>query len=306
MKRIFLLVFIPSIIYCSNATTILDFLNIPCGARPTAVGGGFSAFCDPYSIFYNPAGICNTTTMTVSSTLRHYVAGINSGILLWEKPNLNGVIGIAINYVNFGSIERRDTGNNLSGSFTPISISTKLAYAKHIGSFKGGMAVNLIYENIDKYSAFTPALDMGIIYTPPTIPHLDLGISFNNLGYQVIPFRDTRENLPYKVKAGMSYQPLPPYIFSLDIERQQNGKQDFILGAEMPLSPTFVFRLGYSSRGQDLKVDVPMDVTAGLSFGVGIVRNRLKIDYTASSMVDLGITHQISISFLQEKKKAKK
>jgi hypothetical protein len=298
MKRLFLFVFIPSFIYCSNGTTLFDFLNIPCGARPTAVGGGFSAFCDPYSMFYNPAGICSTTTMTVSSTLRHYIAGINSGILLWEKPDFNGVIGIAINYVNIGSMERRDIDVNLNGVFTPISLSTKFAYARYIGSFKGGMSVNLIYENIDKYSAFAPALDIGVIYTPPTIPHLDLGFSLNNLGYEVVRFRDATENLPYKIKAGMVYQLLPPYIFTLDIERQINGRQDFILGAEIALSPTFFLRAGYSSRGQDLKVDVPMDVTAGLSFGVGMVRNRLKIDYTTSSMVDLGITHQISISFL--------
>jgi len=298
MKRLFLLVFIPSIIYCSTATTIFDFLNIPCGARPTAVGGGFSAFCDPYSIFYNPAGICNTPFMTVSSTIRHYIAGINSGILLWEKPDFNGVIGIAINYVNLGSMERRDIDVNLNGSFTPISLSTKFAYARYIGLFKGGISVNLIYENIDKYSAFAPAVDIGAIYTPPSIPQLNLGFSLNNLGYEIISFRDTRENLPYKIKAGTIYRPLPPYTFSLDVERQINGRQDFILGTEIAFSPTFVFRAGYSSRGQDLKVGMPMDVTAGLSFGVGLVRNRLKIDYTASSMIDLGIAHQISISFL--------
>lgn len=303
MKRLLLLAFIPSIIYCSNGTTIFDFLNIPCGARPTAVGGGFSAFGDPHSIFYNPAGICNITTTTFSSTLRHYIAGINSGIILWEKPDFNGVIGIAINYVNLGSIEGRDVDDNLNGSFTPVSLSTKFAYARHIGSFKGGLSVNLIYENIDKYSAFAPAVDIGIIYTPPTVPHIDLGLSLNNLGYVIIPFRDTRENLPYKIKAGLAYQPLPPYIFSLDIERQINGGQDFILGAEIPLSPNFFFRAGYSSRWQDLAVDVSTDVTAGLSFGIGVVRNRLKIDYTASPMVDLGIAHQISISFLQAEEK---
>ncbi len=300
MKRLLLLAILtPTVLFCNNSTTIFDFLNIPCGARPTAIGSGFSAFYDPYSIFYNPAGICNTNSMTISSTLRLYVAGINSGVLLWEKPYLYGVIGFAINYVNLGSMERRDIVGKLEGTFTPISLSTRIAYARSFGSLKAGLSLNLIYENIDQYSAFAPALDAGIIYTPPNTPQIDIAFCLNNIGYEIITFSGKREDLPYKIRAGVKYNPLPPYIFSLDFDRQFNGIQNFILGVEVELSSNFVFRAGYNTQGQDLNADVPMDAIAGLSIGLGFVRNRLKFDYTVSPMVDLGIAHQLSILFVQ-------
>lgn len=300
MKRAFLvLILTPSILFCSKSTTIFDFLNIPCGARPTAIGNGFTAFYDPYSIFYNPAGICNTKSMTISSTVRIYIAGINSGVFLWERPYFEGVVGAAVNYLNLGSMERRDDENHLDGTFTPISISSRFAYARTLGDVKLGLSVNLIYESIDKYYAFAPALDGGIIYTPPDIPHVDIALSINNIGYEVITFNGEREDLPYKMRVGIRYTPIPPYIFSLDVERQFNGRQNIILGSEIRLSSNLVFRAGYNTQGQDLKIDVPMDILAGFSFGFGIEHKNLKFDYTVSPMVDLGYAHQFSISYFK-------
>ncbi|MCD5383253.1 PorV/PorQ family protein [candidate division WOR-3 bacterium] len=296
MKRFLLLLLVPSIIYSSN---VFDFLNIPSGARHSALGGGFSALYDTYSIFYNPAGIYDTTTTTISSTFRRYIAGINSGVLLLSKPKYGGTVGVGISYLNVGTIERRGIDGIRDGTFTPFSLSTRLAYSRDFGLFKGGVAINLIYETIEKYTAFAPAIDMGVIYRAN--PQLNLAISLNNIGYQIIPFRDTREPLPYKVRGGFTYSPLPLYIFGGDIEWQRNGGKNIILGAEIVLNPSLIFRAGYASRGQDLKVDVPMDITAGLSFGVGFVRGRLRLDYTVTPMVDLGITHQIGVSFVQPK-----
>ncbi len=300
MRRVIpLLVLIPSILFCSNSTTIFDFLNIPCGARPTAIGGGFTAFHDPYSIFYNPAGISRIKSTTISSTIRIYIAGIKSGVLLWERPYFQGVIGAAINYINYGEMERRDEDSQPEGTFTPVSLSTRLAYARELGTFKMGLCLNLIYENIDTYSAFAPALDAGIIYTPPEFSQIDIAFSVNNLGYEISTFNDEKEDLPYKIRAGIRYNPLPPYIFSLDFERQLNGRQNLILGTEIRLSSNLLLRAGYNTQGQDLRVDVPMDVVAGLSLGLGFEPKNLKFDYTVSPMVDLGIAHQFSVSFIQ-------
>ncbi len=301
MRKILLILFIPSLIYSSN-TSIFDFLNIPCGARPAALGSGFSAFSDPYAIFYNPAGIYNQDATIISSTLRHYVASINSGTLIWETPRYDGRLGVALNYVNYGSIERTDqNGNNLNGDFTPFSLTTRLAYARDFTIFRGGASANLIYENIDGYTAFAPAVDIGIIYT--AAPQMDIAFSLSNIGYEIVPFRDRRENLPYKAKVGVAYSPLQSYLVGLDLEQIIDGKRSVIFGLEIPVTSGFAFRAGYSSKGGDLKIDSEMDMTAGLSFGFGVTRDRLKIDYSASSMVELGIAHQISVTFIQAEKK---
>jgi hypothetical protein len=294
MKRIMITIFLASSLAADTGAGVFDFLNIPQGARAAGMGGGFTAVKgDPLSIFWNPAGLSGVKGKTTLFNIRKYIAGINSGSIVYT----NGKFGAGISYINFGKMEKRDAGNNYQGDFTSNVISPVFSYYQKMSQeIVLGTNLKAAYQKIDEYSAIGVALDLGVNYDVKDMEGLTISILARNLGKEVITFDGTDENLPLSLRLGAGYIPLSGYLLTVDIEQSLKEGTSFMLGAEAKFSPIFTLRGGYSSKGKNLKTDSPSDFLAGFSSGIGFKKGMFGLDYTVTPMADLGITHRISLS----------
>jgi hypothetical protein len=98
------------------------------------------------------------------------------------------------------------------------------------------------------------------------------------------------------IKVGSSFQIRPRWIAGLDVGFPKSNNAFVAVGTAygIKLSDAWglALRTGYNSRTSG-------DVSGftGISFGLGIAYQKMKIDYALVPFGDLGMTHRISLGF---------
>lgn len=290
----------------ASGTTTYDFLRSDVSARAAALGGSFVTMTDdPNSIFYNPAGLASLTASRVSFGFFKHLMDINSGYASYgtEIPGL-GHVGFGALYINYGQFQQMgEEGQNL-GTFGAGEFALSAGYAGGLQpGLNYGVNAKYIYSAIANYYSSGAAVDFGLLYS--AVPQrLILGASLLNLGTQLNPYINTREDLPLDLKVGASIYPehLPAAILiSLDrLNEYQNNFADhfkaFAVGVEFTASPNVQLRFGYNNENrQDLTIGQSAGF-AGLSLGIGFTNNTYTIDYGYTSYGKIGDLHRVSIS----------
>ena len=290
----------------ASGTSTFGFLRNDVGARAAALGGGFVTMTDdPNAIFYNPAGLGTLSGKRASFGFFKYLLDINSGYASYgtEIPNL-GFVGIGAVYINYGEFDRTgEEGQNL-GTFGAGEFAFSAGYGGALRpEINYGVNAKFIYSSIADYHSSGVALDFGLQYT--AVPNrIILGACLLNLGTQLNPYINTREDLPLDLRIGASIYPehLPAVIllsFSKLNERQDNLGQHlraFSVGVEFTASPSVLLRFGYNNeRRQDLKLGQGAGF-AGLSAGFGILTGVYGIDYGYNSYGNVGDLHRVSLT----------
>ncbi len=290
----------------ADGTTTYDFLRSDVSARAAALGGSFVTMTDdPNTIFYNPAGLASLTTNRVSFGFFKHLMDINSGYASYgaEIPSL-GHVGFSALYINYGQFQQTgDDGQNL-GTFGAGEFALGAGYAGELlPGFNYGVNAKYIYSAIANYHSSGAAVDFGLLYS--AVPQrLILGASLLNLGTQLNPYINTREDLPLDLKVGASIYPehLPAVILlSFDgLNEYQDNFADhfkaFAVGVEFTASPNVQLRFGYNNENrQDMTIGQSAGF-AGLSLGIGFTNNTYTIDYGYTSYGQIGALHRISIA----------
>jgi len=290
-----------------SQTTTYDFLRNDVGARAAALGGSFqTATDDPNDVFYNPAGLASLSSSKVSVGFFKHLMDINAGYASFGKeiPNL-GYIGAGVIYYNYGEFQRTgEEGQNL-GTFGAGDLALSVAYG---GSLENGLhygiGTKFIYSSIAEVHSSAVALDAGVQYIAVQ-NRLLLGMSLLNLGTQISPYMNTRENLPLDLNIGASIYPehLPATIFvgfhKLNEQYDNLGSRlkQFSIGAEFTASENVFLRFGYNNeRRQELKIGTSAGL-AGFSIGGGIATGSYLVDYAFTSFGSIGSVHRISVTF---------
>lgn len=290
---------LPLSAYCSIGTTVFDFLRIPTSARLASMGDvGITLSGEVSALFSNPAGLFNIKDKEFSTDYTGYVVGIHGGCISYAQPFLRGVIGTGINYIYYGKFEKMDNYGNSLGNFTPQSLVPSVGYARLIlPCLSAGVSLKIIYQNIDEYQATGIAIDAGAIYYPPKYEGLAIGMVCQNLGIQTTVFNNEREALPITLRIGAGYTPNKFITLVFNVSQPIEAKFGYNLGVEWKISDLFTVRGGYYSWGKELKSDSPLDLLAGLTFGAGFTKKRLRLDYGLTPEVELGFVHRISLSW---------
>jgi len=132
-----------------------------------------------------------------------------------------------------------------------------------------------------------PFLDFGVI--TKLTDELSIGASLHHINQpQVTEFED--ERLPALVRAGIHYKPVERFNFYWETQKENAQKIAFQAGAEYEWHQGFFARIGFSS--------VPQKAY----FGLGGTWKNLQLDYAFNTHPRLGLSHQVSISYLIEKK----
>ena len=295
---------------CSGKTlaqnSTYNFLRNDVSARSAAMAGSFvSIRNDVNAIFTNPAGLASITRTQASFGYFKHLLDINAGYASYAQE-LSGVgmVGIGINYVNYGTFDETDALANKLGTFGAGDLAVSLGFADQIDeNLSYGVAGKFIYSSIADARSSAIAADIGLLYFVPGANPVSFGVSLLNIGTQLNPYIDTRESLPFEVKVGATIKPQHlPLLLSFNIHKLNETQDDLIshfkafsLGGEFTLSKELRFRFGYhNERRRELKLGSSSGL-AGFSFGAGLVLETLRFDYAYSSLGKIGSLNRITV-----------
>lgn len=297
----------PSVAYAGDGplTTAYNFLRLEPNARAAAMGGSFvSVTDDPNIIFFNPGGLSTLTKRQISFGFFKHVLDINEGYASFGQQLEDiGWVGAGIVYMNYGSFTRADELGNQLGTFSAGDLVLMAGYSNLLyESVNCGVNVKFIYSSIDGNSSSAVAFDAGVMYVIPA-EQISIGASILNVGKSLKAYVSTKEDLPLDVKIGISkrLEHLPLNI-NLNFHKLHQSTDNFFdrfsafsIGGEFTISPSVRLRVGYNNeRRRELKIGTSAGL-AGFSVGGGLVLEPYKIDYSFSSLGQIGALHRITV-----------
>jgi hypothetical protein len=284
----------------SNAgTSSFSFLKIGVGARAVSLGGAFTGLADDESaLYYNPAGIAKDSTDRVMFTYHNYVQDLQSGFLGYiHAVSEKARIGAYVSYLNYGDFVETDVSGNELGTFGGGDFLIGVTYARRQSEkLSIGGSAKFMYEKIQNYSATGIAADLGILYVGQS-DVWGVGVSAQNLGFQLSALGEKKEKLPMNFRLGGFFLPRDMDLVLVgDIILPVDNEIGFAIGGEyVQLKPLFL-RIGWNSTGKNYRASDSNDKTAGLNFGFGLDYRQWKISYALSPAAELGESHRITLS----------
>lgn len=273
-----LLVMVGTISYAAGpGTTAANFLKIGVGARAVAMGEAFTAVADDVTaLYWNPAGLSQLEERKLSASYNSWFADVSQGYVSLGFPALGGTVAVGTNYVDMGTIERRDASGDLKGEFRASSIHASVGYARG-DRFSIGFAGGMLRESIENDQKITFLGTAGILLKNG---NLSLGACAQNVGGKL-----GEDPLPFILKAGAGLR-MRGLNIAVDVGMPQDNDTYFCTGMEWWLADKFALRAGYRS-GQD--------IGPGYTAGIGFKTNNLSLDYAYVPYDDLGTTHRVSL-----------
>lgn len=316
---------------------VFQFLEETNSARVAALGGKAVAIYDddlnlPY---YNPALLNKDMNKHLVLNYVDFFAGINYGYVSYADNIKNwGTFGAGIHYMNYGKFIAADETGQKTGKFTGSDYALNIMYSRKIDSMiTVGVTLKPIYSNLETYSSFALATDVGITYHNPE-KLFTASLVVRNLGTQISTYyrNADHEPLPLDILIGISQElrhaPFKFYIvadhlekFDLTYKTQEDIEESesdpltgdvkkeskfdtsldkimrhFLIGTEFSVTKNFKIRAGYNyRRRQEMKVESRTGMV-GFSWGVGIKISKFHISYARSAWHLAGSPNYFSLS----------
>ncbi len=307
-KLIVLLILLSVGLFAVNeetGTTGFSFLKVQYSARASALAHAYSGLAnDAYAAFYNPAGLAQVQTQSVTTTYNNHFEGMHGGALIYAHP-INQRLTIAPFVQNLYGKETRtlvDPQGNFAGTDGDFGISNflmgmSLGY-EVMDILDIGVTCKWLHESLDDHSASAVAFDLGILHQT-TNEDLKLGITLQNVGRQLTYYTEDEyeEEMPMIITAGFNYNPLETLFVLLEFYQPLAEDYSLRFGTEYQIHPIFTARIGYKSDADDWKLGGSGDTLSGISAGFGINWDQYKLDYSVASYGDLGLINQISVTY---------
>lgn len=270
------------------------FLEIPAGARISALGGAGGAFATGVEgMFWNPASLESARGLQVSGSHFEMFESLRHDDFAIGGHLLGGGLAASVRALYSGTIDERDDLGNLIGGFGAHDLEFGLGYGWRVRTGLAlGASARLVRERIADRAAQTYAFGAGATWEPVNLSGLRLAVSGHNLGpaahYTFDGIQGAPVGLPAALQAGASMG-WPAGILALRAgaeARLTRGRSGIgIAAAELG------GLAGASLRG-GLRVN---DSAANLSLGLGYSLTGLELDYAwVPSRLDLEDTHRVS------------
>ncbi|MEM6327135.1 MAG: PorV/PorQ family protein [Bacteroidota bacterium] len=171
-----------------SGTAAAEFLNVPVGARATAMGGAFGATAsDGTALYWNPAGLATldgNATATFEYAPWYVGSDFNFASVTGETPF--GTVAIGFTSLAFDDMDviREDVNNQepTGETFSAGSYAVSLGYANQLTTaFSIGGTVKVVHESISESAATGVAFDVGTLFETP-FRGVRLGASIANFG----------------------------------------------------------------------------------------------------------------------------
>lgn len=322
MMLVVIMVLVPALAQGQEklAQTGLQFLDIGVAARAEALGGAFVlAGNNADALFYNPAGIAqSTTTFDVSMNRVQWFADMNYnaiGVAYRPWSGDYGVFGLSFLNADYGDFygtrvaAGTPAGYEDTGVFTPTAFALGLGYGKQLSErFSiGGQAKyvkqdlgsnNLTFGSSEKKNSVSGfAFDFGMIYKTP-IEGFDFGMSIKNFATD-FKFEQYSFEAPLTFRVGLAFRVLE--LASLSAEGQsllvvadavhpRDSNEHLDVGAEYTFYKLVSLRVGYKFNYSE------QGVTGGLGVNYDLVEGlNVRANYSYGTFGIWSAVHRFSI-----------
>ena len=288
-----LLLLLGSFSWAGTGTSGANFLDIPVGAEPAALGSAYTARAETaYATLWNPAALARLQTPEVSAMHLSYLDSISYDHLGVAVPVMFGDektgFGVAMQSLGSGQIERRLIDGTASGSFSTKSSAYTFGVGQALGSELAlGGSLKEITEKIDSASGSAFAADLGALYYPTK--RWSLGATLQNIGSR-LKLVSQANPLPLQGHLGVAWRAGTDWMISTEAVYRRDGPGSGHFGVEWSPATAYVIRTGYqTSHTKEL------GFVSGLTAGLALRFWGQEIAYAWVPFGELGNTHYFSL-----------
>ncbi len=295
------------------------FLQVPIGARPTAMGGAYLAISnDAAGALFNPAGLNTLEKPLFGTSYRAMTLDRKLGYATLIFPvRGQSALGIHWLYAGSGSVKVRDAnGTYLGRDFSQNNHVFGVLFAKRFSNVVAvGTKLSYMQSSVPEVKAYSIAFDFGAIFylsqmisrekrdqqavkdiqVAVVVKNLSAKFPWNSEKYlrkytaeQYAYEQDDRVPVDFGVGASARFFQRK-LILASDLRKTDKQKARIHGGAEYFVTPEFALRSGYGDKR----------LTAGAGFMFKIGTRMLAIDYAFSGdKVDEGSEHIFSFDLL--------
>jgi len=274
----------------SVGTNGADFLSIPVGGAPAALGGAYSALADnAYSPTWNPGGLGFLDSTQVAGQHLSYLESMNYEYASFVHPLHGGrSLGVAAQYLTSGDIPGTDPSGNSIGDFSTHYGAYAVAYGQKVSDrLAFGLASKWINAKISDVSANAYAVDMGGFYKARE--NLNFAATVDNIGSK-LKFVSANDSLPLAFHLGGAYQMTSYALLAVEGVYAEEGLASFHAGGEWRPLDLIALRVGY--RTDTIK---GLSALAGFSTGLALDFWGQEFSYAWLPYGDLGNTNYFSL-----------
>ncbi|MDH5368371.1 MAG: hypothetical protein OEW67_15440 [Cyclobacteriaceae bacterium] len=270
MKRNLLIIFCLSLFnmqICLSQTSVLQTTAIN-----EALGNTSATLSNYGSVFSNVAGLAEIKEVSIAAS---YKVIPNA---LWQNTmSASSTVPIKFGTVGLGFTRLGDD------IFNQQVVS--MGFANRFGIASIGIKANYLQYSIEGFNSKSiPFFDLGGIVE--LTPQLFIGAYIINLTQtKLSTFQN--ERFPTIIDAGISFRPTDKLMINVEVEQ------------DIDFSPTLKAGIGYSPiKNFSLRTGINTSPNRQY-FGLGFIPNNilLHIDYSLSNDSNLGVSHQMSISY---------
>jgi hypothetical protein len=269
-----------------------NFLSIPVGGRPAALGGAYSALAeDAYAPVWNPSGLGFLPATQLSGMHLDYAESIGYEFLSFAHPvSAHDGLGASIQYLHPKTATARDAAGADIGTFSSHYAAYSLAYGHSFNqAFSLGGSLRLVDARISDVSGSAEGVDLGGLYK--VSPRVSVAVVAANLGTKMRFLQDS-ESMPDTYRLGMVFSPVTTWSLAAETAYDRADSTSLRFGAEWRPVPLLAVRLGYHDDPSQNLSGLP-----GLTTGLGLTALGQRFDYAFAPMGQLGNTQYFSVLF---------
>lgn len=298
-----------------TGTSIANTLKIGLGARAAAMGEAFTAVADDASaLYWNPAGLSNTTTNEAYFTHTQWFAGINQSTgNATLRIDDEHVVGISIARTGLPEVkvttETQPFGTGQTFQFDNLVAGVSYAH-RFTDQFSAGVTVRYIRETLGDVAVNAFTVDAGTFYWT--------GLGTTRFAVAVSNFSNQKEpegtvvlydrtavsgfrgfDAPTVFRIGFAMDPILDSTNRLTVALQLNHPSDnaenYALGGEYALTFSDAFPAQILARaGYKLNVEEE-NISAGAGVRIPVFDDyRVAVDYAWTNFRTLGAVHRFS------------
>lgn len=333
-----LLIFLPFIAVAqTGGIHSFQNLNAQYNARTMGMGG------DAITIYDNDLnlGLNNPALLNYQMHGRFgfnqsiMTSGVNTGALTYARKIGSTMGMLHFRYSSYGKMKRTDIDGTNIGIFSPgdfiLGASAQHAFNQRMSV---GATLNILYSQLDSYTAFGTSLDIAGLYRD-SARNLNVVGVIKNLGVQWKGYTKEKNPLPLEVQLGISHKLRhAPFRISLVAQHLQRWNLSYVdPNAKPKVDPLTgdtikVKKSGFFDNlarhgklqleiliGKKIQLRTAFDYQrrkelaitgrgglAGFSFGLGMMFKRFSIDYGWYVYSPAGGQHGLTLNFLLSKK----
>lgn len=200
-----------------------SFLDLPNGARNSALGGrSISVRDSDISLaFDNPAHLTEATHNQLTFNYQNWFKDVNiASVFYGYNPDDKNMTAYGIRYVDYGKFYGYTEYNQEEGTFTAKDIIASAIYSRQLAPhWSCGVTLKAIYSIYEKYQSFGMGVDFGFSYhniekgVTAALVLQNAGCQFK--GYYSVDGRQQISALPVNLQVGLTYKlPKAPLRFS--------------------------------------------------------------------------------------------